>query len=279
MSVYHTDLLEARDDEMSGSFRSQVLCACPAGESALQDKLLLVPMDSKKSLEDCIGKSVNSVIKSTATISCCNCTADAVKDAWEAFTLDPDSSMDIPKEDSESIEERQQINRLSSWNTLESATIFTVANERREIDPKRSRAVKFEWPPVSAVREISRYDESDIHDLFFTEEEMDQMTADRISTTVADDVELIAMDDDAERDDISPRTTTQRLPSTPTKQRRFLNYIPTPRRRSQRKKNYFVFDEEPEDSVSQIGSSIQDQEKTKRLIQSVQICVRERSIG
>jgi len=63
--------------------------------------------------------------------------------------------------------------------------------ERKKI--RRQRIVKFDYPPISSLREVSRPDPNMLPNLFFTEEELDEIEADRSSTNIADDVEIVAL--------------------------------------------------------------------------------------
>lgn len=123
--------------------------------------------------------------------------------------------------DSQEEQEELQMRRLTSWSTMGSLgtatsefsldTIFSelkvdddgkiierqVLEKRRQIrgklKPKRSRRVKFDYPPVKSLRECPRPDPKDLPELFFTEQELDIYEADRESTYMADDIEIVAV--------------------------------------------------------------------------------------
>jgi hypothetical protein len=112
-------------------------------------------------------------------------------------------------------EEDLRVRRLTSWGTI--GTIDTSYSEAtliphqldddgNTIDPKilekmmsekrqsqRKRTVKFDYPPISSLRECPRHDPNDLPRLFFTEEELDQIEDDRENTEVADDIEVVAV--------------------------------------------------------------------------------------
>jgi hypothetical protein len=125
-------------------------------------------------------------------------------------------SMDTAQED-----EMMQLQRLSSWGTngtnnsnssdsvLSLAThetqkqvdddghlipqvLLATAQKRRQAR-RRKRVVRFDYPPISSLRECPRPDPNDLPDLFFTEEELDEIEADRTSTITADDIEIVAV--------------------------------------------------------------------------------------
>jgi hypothetical protein len=64
--------------------------------------------------------------------------------------------------------------------------------EKRLGKSSRKRVVKFEYPPVSRLRECPRLDPDQVEQLFFTEEELDMYENDRESTLNADDIEIVA---------------------------------------------------------------------------------------
>ena len=231
----------------------------------------------------------------------------------------PDVQHSFTSED----EEAMQMRRLASWNTIGSvgtigtnyseATVETLAfvdDDGNPIDPKilekrrearerqshrRKRLVKFEYPPVSSLRECPRPDPNDLPQLYFTEEELDQIEADRDNTWASDDIEVIAV--------ASSLSTEGEIhvppPETPANvTKKFGDYVSTPRKAWGAKKAEF----EEEAGKGRAGRSTQregDQPgwkpkrastpapKTRqsprntdpRLIKSVQIYLRERSLG
>jgi hypothetical protein len=65
--------------------------------------------------------------------------------------------------------------------------------EQRKKKKGRKRLVKFDYPPISSLRECPRADPADLPNLFFTEDELDQIEDDRFNTKTADDVEIVAI--------------------------------------------------------------------------------------
>jgi hypothetical protein len=138
---------------------------------------------------------------------------------------------DLPYEDlsaspSDDDMEQMQMHRLTSWGTF--GTIGTAATtgtnmssesipESRKgsqiddqgfpIDPKliersikarekrskRHRVVKFEYPPITSLKQCPRYDPDGTSRLFFSEEELDMYEDDRRSTFTVVDVEIVAI--------------------------------------------------------------------------------------
>ena len=102
-------------------------------------------------------------------------------------------------------DDREQIRRLCSWNTLETVgTSLTQGSEkdkgstpyrarfRRQHQP-RKRTVQFDYPVISSLKECPRPDPRDLPKLYFTEEELGQIEDDRESTYTADDVEVVCV--------------------------------------------------------------------------------------
>jgi hypothetical protein len=69
----------------------------------------------------------------------------------------------------------------------------TVEASHKRHSTKRKRLVQFDYPPVSSFRECPRLAEADVALMFFSPEELDLYEDDRISTSVADDVEVVAV--------------------------------------------------------------------------------------
>lgn len=119
-------------------------------------------------------------------------------------------------------DEARQIRRMTSWNTLEtSATALSYLTDgtdtplqnifdddgnpipnvlvdltkemRQKRSGRRKRVVKFDYPPISSLKECPRPDPDDLPNLYFTEDELNQIEDDRVSTTVADDVEVVCV--------------------------------------------------------------------------------------
>jgi hypothetical protein len=123
-------------------------------------------------------------------------------------------------------EENNQIRRLASWGTINTIgtteTDTTSLGESKSMDmklaredddgnvidplllekaqqarekrqPRRTKLVKFDYPPIRSLRQCPRPNPADLPDLFFTENELDQIEDDRYSTMSTDDVEIVAV--------------------------------------------------------------------------------------
>lgn len=64
---------------------------------------------------------------------------------------------------------------------------------KNKTETRRKRVVRFDYPPISSLRECPRTQPEQIEDLFFTEHELEQIEDDRYSTISADDVEIVAI--------------------------------------------------------------------------------------
>lgn len=184
--------------------------------------------------------------------------------------LDPDDydNLTIPHSlDTFDQEEDYRLRRLGSWNTLgtvntlhtsgthEMSAMQQLDDDGHPIDPKilqvtqenvrtkttrQSRQVKFDYPPVSSMRQCPRADREDLPELFFTEEELEDYEADRECTRRTDDIEIVAIsqslsDLDQPREEgktdeaypaphLSPRSTECTSPRAC-----FGSYVPTPK--------------------------------------------------
>lgn len=78
-------------------------------------------------------------------------------------------------------------------NVIPPELIEHAQRRREQRRTRRKRVVKFDYPPISALRECPRPNPKDLPDLFFTEEELDEIEADRSSANIADDVEIVAV--------------------------------------------------------------------------------------
>ncbi len=58
---------------------------------------------------------------------------------------------------------------------------------------RRKKVVKFDYPPIKSLRQYTRPDPEDLPNLFFTEQELDQIEDDRYSTMSTDDIEIVAV--------------------------------------------------------------------------------------
>lgn len=249
--------------------------------------------------------------------------------------------------DTQGEEEMDQIRRLSSWGTM--GTMTTVLTQETAIDSTimvhdddgneipavllgkakkrreerkhskgRKRLVQFDYPPISSMRECPRANPEDLPNLFFTEEELDQIEDDRHNTKIADDVEIVAVssvnsqDDsfsDGREDGIYGTATksstrisllqeelSEKSPSSGTS---FSNYASTPKLRGKQRsrsphpgRRRFGsqccsgsppksrgFDWGGKPSSSSSSSDVPEIVKEQRLIKGVQIFLRERSTG
>lgn len=170
----------------------------------------------------------------------------------------------VPSEDvSSQNSEEEMMRRLGSWGTF--GTIGTqdsietcleepsnyldddgniidpvlIEKARRKREEARaragaSRAVKFEYPPITSLRQCPRPDPDDLGLLFFTTEELDTYEADRQSAAIVDDVEIVAVSSSASNDVPGPpeRGSASNDPFiSPSKAsiKSFGKYIPTPK--------------------------------------------------
>ncbi|KAL7580166.1 hypothetical protein ACA910_012919 [Epithemia clementina (nom. ined.)] len=102
-------------------------------------------------------------------------------------------------------DEREQLQRLTSWNTLETVGTSITNGSEKENGPTmtrkrtrrqsegRKRIVQFDYPIISSLKECPRPDPRDLPNLYFTEEELGQIEDDRESTYTADDVEVVCV--------------------------------------------------------------------------------------
>lgn len=67
------------------------------------------------------------------------------------------------------------------------------AGKQKHTETRRKRVVRFDYPPISSLRECPRTQPDQIENLFFTEHELEQIEDDRYSTISADDVEIVAI--------------------------------------------------------------------------------------
>mmetsp|Transcript_7565 Transcript_7565/g.11546 ORF Transcript_7565/g.11546 Transcript_7565/m.11546 type:complete len:392 (-) Transcript_7565:52-1227(-) len=217
----------------------------------------------------------------------------------------------ISLDNSAAEDEKMQIQRLTSWNTTESLDNLSAAmslsmtgsmteadtstiqftdddghvippeiveqvQKRRREKRRRQRVVRFDYPPIKSLRECPRHNPDDLPDLFFTEEELDEIEADRTSTVTADDIEIVAVGNVGSSSSSSPgspkKSESQKSPpSSPT--------TPPPLKRKPRSSS-------PHPSRPAKGSYNKNQSEDSkspqddpRLIKGVQIYLRERSTG
>jgi len=66
-------------------------------------------------------------------------------------------------------------------------------NGNNKSSRRKKKAVQFEYPPISSLRECPRTDPKDRAGLFFTEEELEEIETDRVSCRMVDDIEVVAV--------------------------------------------------------------------------------------
>mmetsp|Transcript_26590 Transcript_26590/g.45392 ORF Transcript_26590/g.45392 Transcript_26590/m.45392 type:complete len:314 (+) Transcript_26590:129-1070(+) len=81
--------------------------------------------------------------------------------------------------------ERSLMQRATSWSTQESGHDSPSSEQKGN--------VQFHYPPITSVRLRPRTASSDIKQLFFAPEELDEIEDDRSATRAADDIETLAV--------------------------------------------------------------------------------------
>ena len=71
--------------------------------------------------------------------------------------------------------------------------LANLGKKKKKRKPRRKRVVKFAYPPIKSLRQYERPDVEDLPNLFFTEQELDQIENDRYSTMSTDDIEIVAV--------------------------------------------------------------------------------------
>lgn len=91
-------------------------------------------------------------------------------------------------------EHAKMIQRLTSWNTMETSTTFDESDHMMTMmpQPETKKCVHFDYPPVQAMSEIPRVRTQEIPSLFYTEEELFQLRGDQMSTFRHDNVEVVS---------------------------------------------------------------------------------------
>ena len=155
--------------------------------------------------------------------------------------------------------------------------------QQQQMRKRRTKLVRFEYPPISRLRECPRHDPQDLPDLFFTEEELDEIEADRHSTLTADDVEIVAVQTSEEDMETLDRFTAYQ--STP-KLRNHGNSSSLARRPASPYPRGMPTSPAGSDvqpglsgDQSEAASSAANSNGSTRLIKGVQIYLRERSTG
>jgi len=225
-----------------------------------------------------------------------------------------DAGTVVSLDNSAAEDEKMQIRRLTSWGTNETFdnlsaamslsmtgsltgsmtegdnTIIQFTDDDGHVIPpeivekvqkrsrekrRRQKVVRFDYPPIKSFRECPRHNPDDLPDLFFTEEELDEIEADRTSTVTADDIEIVAVGNVSSPSSTSPespkRVENQKSPpsspTTPPLKRKPRSSSPHPSRPAKGSYNK----NQTEDSKSE--------QNDPRLIKGVQIYLRERSTG
>lgn len=179
-------------------------------------------------------------------------------------------------------EEAMQLQRLTSWDTNEMSSSMSLSistidgdgpmkitdddgniippelvekiqKQREKRRRRRKRVVRFDYPPIKSLRECPRHNPEDLQNLFFTEEELDEIEADRLSTIAADDIEIVAVGPTKSSSFDKPERNSSQLGSSSS--------LNSPRQGNA------TFDQNESDSSD------------LRLIKRVQIYLRERSAG
>lgn len=107
------------------------------------------------------------------------------------------------------------IQRLTSWNTLETAETYSFREMIHGLSiSHKKKTVQFDYPPVQSMSEIPRPDPEDIPSLFFSEEELHQIHGDRFSTINADEVEVVisldGTDDGDENEEVNKESNLEK---------------------------------------------------------------------
>eukprot|EP00526_Cylindrotheca_closterium_P023882 CAMPEP_0113649330 /NCGR_PEP_ID=MMETSP0017_2-20120614/26208_1 /TAXON_ID=2856 /ORGANISM="Cylindrotheca closterium" /LENGTH=196 /DNA_ID=CAMNT_0000561689 /DNA_START=95 /DNA_END=685 /DNA_ORIENTATION=+ /assembly_acc=CAM_ASM_000147 len=89
-------------------------------------------------------------------------------------------------------ENAKMIQRLTSWNTMETEGTMNVDEYLYQVRAKE-RTVKFDYPPVQSMSEIPRLHPKDIPSLFYSEEELAQLDGDRCSMITREEIEVVAI--------------------------------------------------------------------------------------
>ena len=171
-------------------------------------------------------------------------------------------------------------------------TLIKAVNQKKRQQQRRKRVVKFDYPPISSVRECPRHDVNDLEKLFFSEAEMDQIEADRAGTETADDVEVVAVSSSASMDGAVVQTSKYASAHPPSPAvGAFSSYVPTPRMWSKKKgqgNSYFGNAESPRRAAATRRRGLgpdngvdatqpPPNKQDPRMVKRVQIYLRERS--
>lgn len=174
-----------------------------------------------------------------------------------------------PAEDT--LDDYDLINRLPSWNTHESPSVYLSRPQRHGTANKKSAAysskkqVQFQYPPITSIRLRPRTESDEVNRLYFAPEELDQIEDDRSNTRAADDIETLCViaNPSHDMDSLPGVVESMSSPATSLDSGGF-SFI------SRRKSNK---------STSPSSSKSGGKKKTKGIVRGVQILLREKSIG
>jgi hypothetical protein len=173
-----------------------------------------------------------------------------------------------PRTQTEDIDDYDLMNRLPSWKTLESPSVYRSRSQRRGTPEKQSsssKQVQFQYPPITSIRLRPRTESDEIDKLYFHPDELDQIEDDRSDTKAADDIETLCVVANPSDDmDLVPGVTESM--SSPSDELSSTGFSFISRRKSS--------STSPSSSSSSSGPK-----KKKRIVQGVQILLREKSLG
>lgn len=135
--------------------------------------------DERQQLQRMTSWATNGSMETTGTIRTQG-TCDTARTHGEVATLD------LPVDD--------------EGNLIPQSLLDAAERRRQKRKARRKKVVKFDYPPIRSIRECPRAAPEDLPNLFFTEEELDEIEEDRENTKAADDVEIVAIDSFKSRD-------------------------------------------------------------------------------
>ena len=166
----------------------------------------------------------------------------------------------------ETLDDYDLMNRLPSWKTLETPSVYRSRTAKQVSTPKKSHAkqVQFQYPPITSIRLRPRTESDEIDRLYFAPDELDQIEDDRSDTKAADDIEtLCVIANPSEDTDSLPGVTESYDSPTDTVESSAFPFI------SRRKTS----------SVSSSSNDSRGKKKRKGIVRGVQIMLREKSLG
>eukprot|EP00980_Cylindrotheca_fusiformis_P017625 scaffold5529_cov117-Cylindrotheca_fusiformis.AAC.2 len=208
-------------------------------------------------------------------------------------------------------EENNMIRRLGSWNTIntmETTGTFEVGTKTGEaecadddgnaIDPtllekthksrgkrrqRRKKIVKFDYPPVKSMKQFPRHDPENLPNLFFTEQELDQIEGDRYSTMSTDDIEIVAVTSKKSESEISrPNDKGEETDTGKSESGTGEEICNESRLCSTKERQSTPLRRRKEEDENENGDDMGTQKahgKNGRMVKGVQIFLRERSMG